>query len=132
MSEDSDDRTRDELWTPEDTEPEEADRAASGGEETDGRTSGADGSRDQGARPMELARRASTQLAQLTGRKVEGVSGFGTADNGWRVTLDVVEVSRVPPTSDVLSVYEAIVDDDGDLLAYERVNRYVRGAVRRE
>lgn len=84
------------------------------------------------ARPMELARRAATQVAQLTGREAEGIAGFGKADDGWRVLVDVVEISRVPSASDVVATYEVVVDDDGELIAYDRLSRYIRGAVREE
>ncbi|HWB70799.1 MAG TPA: gas vesicle protein GvpO [Egibacteraceae bacterium] len=77
-------------------------------------------------KPMDLARRAARQLAELTGRPVDGVSGFSRTDHGWRVTLEVVEVSRVPSATDVLGCYEVVVDEDGDLVAYERTRRYLR------
>lgn len=81
-------------------------------------------------KPMALARRAAQQLAELTGRRVDGVSGFSRAGQGWRVTLEVVEVSRVPAATDVLGCYEVVVDEDGDLIAYERTRRYIRAQAR--
>jgi len=45
------------------------------------------------------------------------------------VTLDVVEDPHVPSSSDVLAEYEVRLDADGDLLAYRRGRRFVRGRV---
>ncbi|MDP8969449.1 MAG: gas vesicle protein [Actinomycetota bacterium] len=83
-------------------------------------------------KPLDLARRAARQLAELTGRRIDGVSGFSRADDGWRVTVEVVEVSRVPAATDVLGCYEVVVDEDGDLIAYERTRRYVRAQARED
>ena len=69
---------------------------------------------------------AREQLRQLFGTEPEGVSSFGRTRDGWRVTLEVVEVRRIPETTDVLASYEVELDRDGDLIAFERVRRYQR------
>jgi hypothetical protein len=43
------------------------------------------------------------------------------------VQVEVLELRRVPNTTDVLAVYEVSVDRDGDLEGYTRLHRYVRG-----
>jgi hypothetical protein len=43
------------------------------------------------------------------------------------VGVEVVEVSRIPDSADILAVYEARLDADGDLVSYRRVRRYARG-----
>jgi hypothetical protein len=75
---------------------------------------------------------AARQLHQLTGREIEGVTGLEKTDDGWRVQVEVLEVRRIPNTTDVLALYEVDVDSDGDLVGYHRLNRYVRGAPREE
>jgi hypothetical protein len=40
----------------------------------------------------------------------------------------VLELRRVPNTTDVLATYEATMDSDGELAGYRRLHRYVRGA----
>lgn len=95
---------------------------------TSGRDGGSthDGEGSDGLKPMQLARLASAQLMQLTGRDIDGTSGIERTDEGWRVLFEVVEVTRVPRAMDVLGLYEVIVDGDGDLLRYERLRRYGR------
>lgn len=47
-------------------------------------------------------------------------------DGGWRVLVEVIEVSRVPASTDVLGAYEVTVDEEGELVRFERLRRYVR------
>ena len=77
--------------------------------------------------PVDLARAARDQLAELTGRSPESVLGLRKDDNGWKVTLELLELSRVPNSTDLLGCYVVTLDDDGELVGYERVRRYQRG-----
>ena len=74
-----------------------------------------------------IAAEASRQLAELTGKEVEGVTGLHRSDDGWQVEVEVLELRRVPGTTDVLATYEVDVDESGDLQGYRRSHRYVRG-----
>lgn len=95
---------------------------------SNGNRGGGNRSRQDGkAKPAELARAARTQLAELTGRTPESVLGLGKDDDGWKVTVELVELSRVPTSTDLLGCYVVTLDDDGELVGYERVGRYQRG-----
>jgi gas vesicle protein GvpO len=48
-------------------------------------------------------------------------------DDGWLVEVEMIEDRRIPSSSDVLALYEVELDLDGELLAYHRVRRYLRG-----
>ena len=61
------------------------------------------------------------------GKTAEGISGLQRTDDGWNVQVEVLELSRVPNTTDVLASYEVEVDGEGELMGYRRVRRYVRG-----
>jgi hypothetical protein len=80
----------------------------------------------------EVATRAVEQLTGLTGRTAEGVTGVERNDDGWRVTVEVLEVRRIPQTTDVLARYEIDADDNGDLTGYRRAGRYTRGSARED
>ena len=75
----------------------------------------------------QVAARAAHQLLELTGKEAEGVTGLERSDDGWKVRVEVVEVRRIPDTTDVLALYEVEVDEDGDLTGYRRLRRYARG-----
>ena len=77
----------------------------------------------------EIAERAKEQLAQLTGYEAGTVSGLSKDKEGWHVSVDMIELRRVPDTTDVLAVYEALLDEEGNLLSYKRTKRYMRDQV---
>jgi gas vesicle protein GvpO len=78
-------------------------------------------------KPVEIVRSAAAQLAELTGRQPEGVLGVEHEDDGWRVTLELLELRRIPNSTDLLGSYVVKVDEDGELVGYERTRRYMRG-----
>jgi hypothetical protein len=106
--------------------------------ETPAKASGSDQSRRRASAPRaeskprrsaaDVAQRAAEQLVSLTGKNPESVTGIERHDDGWRVTLEVLEVRRIPQTTDVLSRYEIDTDDNGDLVGYRRAGRYTRGS----
>lgn len=75
----------------------------------------------------ELAERAKSRLAELTGLKPVAVTGAFKDEPGWHVTLDMLELSRIPTASDILGEYEVLLDDDGNLLRFERHRTRLRG-----
>ncbi len=77
---------------------------------------------------IEVAAEAARQLLELTGKAAEGVTGLERTDDGWKVHVEVVEVRRIPDTTDVLALYEIETDNRGGLQGYRRVRRYARGA----
>ena len=77
---------------------------------------------------LQIAQEAARQLLELTGREAEGVVAMERTDDGWRIEVEVLEVRRIPDTTDVLALYEVTVDEDGDLEGYRRLRRYGRGA----
>src|SRR3954454_13445451 len=82
---------------------------------------------DRPPNPGRIAAEAARQLVELTGKEPEGVVGLDRSDGGWTVEVEVLEVSRIPNTTDVLAMYEVEVDGKGSLQGYRRVRRYVRG-----
>jgi hypothetical protein len=79
-------------------------------------------------RAGQVAARAAEELLELTGKGVEGVTGLERTDDGWTVQVEVVEVRRIPDTTDVLALYEIDTDRQGALEGYRRIRRYARGA----
>src|SRR3982751_796652 len=79
----------------------------------------ANGQRRKGLSGIRAAALAQQQLEQMTGRPVESVSGLSRQPDGWTVTLELVELERVPPTTDILASYRVELDADGELMGYE-------------
>jgi hypothetical protein len=80
----------------------------------------------------EAVKRARHHVHGLTGKDAETVVGLEKDDDGWKVLLDVVELRRIPNTTDVLATYEVALDDGGELQGCRRLHRYVRGSVEGE
>jgi len=78
------------------------------------------------SRTREIVERAREQLRDLRGADAETVSSIRRTSDGWRVGLDVVEVHRIPESTDVLATYELDLDEEGNLITFERTARYHR------
>lgn len=74
-------------------------------------------------------RRATAQLEELTGRAPDSVIAVERQEDGWKVSLELVESRRIPDTTDILAEYSAYMDDRGELTSYRRESRYTRGRV---
>jgi hypothetical protein len=82
---------------------------------------------------VEVARTASDELARLVGKPVEGVTGVDrNEDDEWTVRIEVLELRRIPETTDVLGLYEVQADEKGALTSYRRIARYTRADARQE
>ena len=75
----------------------------------------------------KIASEAKSELVALTGKDAEGVTGLERTEDGWLVRVEVVELRRIPDTTDVLALYEVQTDAHGVLESYQRVRRFVRG-----
>src|SRR3954465_777122 len=91
----------------------------------------AESSRDNGsnrsATGKELTRGAKEVVQDLTGYSPEAVTGLQWDGESWLVTVDALELERVPNTTDVLGSYIAQLDDQGGWLGYKSDRRYQRG-----
>src|SRR5688572_13185514 len=101
------------------------DRDGRGAEQGNGTASARDHGTKQlsGSRAAILARQ---QLEELLGMPVETITGLSRHQDGFTVMLEVVEIERVPRTTDILATYRVELTPDGQLDGYERVNRYYR------
>jgi gas vesicle protein GvpO len=75
---------------------------------------------------LELSERARDAVRELRGVEAEAISGLERAPNGWTITLEVVELHRIPESTDVLASYEVELAEDGGLVRFERARRYYR------
>ena len=93
--------------------------------------SGSNGRRLSAVEAVEAVR---DEFPALLGRPVESVlgverAGDGDGDrdkDGWLVTVQVVELERIPRSTDVLGAYVVELDKNGELVGYRRRRRYNR------
>lgn len=127
----TDDAPEAEAHEPPDAEPETED---DDGDDPDPAAANAHGDADhtRGAPASEAAsivKQARSHLQSLIGAEAESVSALQRTNGTWKVTLEVVELHRVPESTDVLSSYDVVVDDDGDVVSLTRGRRYRRSQV---
>jgi len=68
----------------------------------------------------EIVNRAKEQLTALHPLSVSGVIGAAKREDGWHVTVELIERKGIPDAQDLLGMYEAILDGGGDMLSYHR------------
>ena len=73
-----------------------------------------------------VAQHAKAELEAITGLDADHVSAVIHKPDGWHVTIDLVELRRIPAATDVLAAYEAVLGPTGILLSYHRTRRYFR------
>jgi hypothetical protein len=124
---------RDESEVPDETqardEPEPPSDERESGEDADDSDAG---SMPQGASAdefTEIVDEAKRKLKEVLGVEPERVSGFDRSNGRSTVTLEVVEVHRVPETTDVLASYEVAFDEDRNLVSMSEVRRYLRAQI---
>ncbi len=80
-----------------------------------------------GLSAREAIEHVRDEFPSLLGRPIESVLGVERQeDDGWQVTVQVIELERIPRSTDVLGAYAVNLDDDGELIGYRRRRRYNR------
>jgi hypothetical protein len=74
----------------------------------------------------QVAKRAKEQLVEITRLHPDTVSSIRKEEDGWHVSVEVVEMKRIPDSTDMLATYELLLDAEGNLLNYQRTRRYYR------
>jgi hypothetical protein len=69
---------------------------------------------------------ARRQAQEVLGLEPESVSGFERKNDEWTVTVEVVEMRRIPESTDVLASYDVTLDEDGNLIGATQRRRYRR------
>ncbi|WP_371345988.1 gas vesicle protein [Ancylobacter sp. IITR112] len=81
------------------------------------------------ATTLELIRKVKTQVQELTGFSADSVSEFNATDGGWEMTVNLLELKRIPSSTDLLAAYRITLDPDGNVTSYHRMRRYLRDQV---
>jgi Gas vesicle synthesis protein GvpO len=75
----------------------------------------------------ELSEAATRTVQELTGYQPEAVTALEWDGEFWDVTVDVLELARIPNTTDVIASYVVQLDEGGTLRGMKRAHRFVRG-----
>jgi hypothetical protein len=80
----------------------------------------------------ELGQAALTTVQELTGYQPEAVTALTWDGDFWQITVDALELARIPNTTDVMGSYVVQLDEGGTLHGYRRTRRFVRGHAQEE
>ena len=69
----------------------------------------------------EVISKARGELNNLTGLEISSTVSVGKDDDGWLITMEVIEKHSIPDGMDILATYEAKVDPDGNMLEFKRI-----------
>jgi hypothetical protein len=69
---------------------------------------------------MQIAERAKAQLATATNLEPLLVSGADKEAGGWRLTVEMLELDRIPEAQGIVGAYDVRVSDEGDLVTWHR------------
>jgi hypothetical protein len=75
----------------------------------------------------EVGELARQYIEEMTERQPVQMTSVSPTEDGWLVEVEVIEDRRIPSSSDILALYEVELDATGELLAYHRIRRYLRG-----
>jgi hypothetical protein len=75
----------------------------------------------------EIIRKAREDFAKLSSIPIDGVNGLSKTEEGWVVSLEALERRAIPDTMDMLGLYEIPLNNEGNLLGFERKKLRKRG-----
>jgi hypothetical protein len=79
-----------------------------------------------------LALAAMATARDLTGFEPEATTRLEWDGEVWCVDVDMLELAKIPNTTDILGRYEVKLDPNGTLRGYRRIARFHRGAALEE
>ena len=68
----------------------------------------------------DVIMKAREELNKLTGLELATTLKTNKDDKGWHVFVEMVEKHSIPDGMDILATYEAVLDDGGNLLEFNR------------
>ena len=80
-------------------------------------------------RMNEVIKKAKEGLGELTTLKLNTVVGASKDEEsgGWRVMVELLEKASIPDAMDLLGTYEVLLDEEGEIVQFERKGLRKRG-----
>jgi hypothetical protein len=76
--------------------------------------------------PSDLTKRARAAVRDLLDLPLETVARCARDGDGWIVEVEVTETKGKLPDNDIIARYQLKFDGDGEISAYERIQRSAR------
>lgn len=76
---------------------------------------------------IKAAEIAQEQIVKLTKLELAGCRGMSRDDEKWHITVEMLEKKSIPDAQDLLGIYDVTVDEEGNVLNFERTSFRKRG-----
>ena len=76
---------------------------------------------------IQLVNKLMAEFPPLIHLQSSGVVGVSRSEDGWVVTIEMLEKKSIPDSMDVLGCYEVKLDSDGNIQDFTRVRLRKRG-----
>jgi len=70
---------------------------------------------------MDIGMKARGVIEELLDKKAESVISATKEENEWKVVIEVLERRAVPDSQDLIGRYELRLDENKELLGYDRI-----------
>ena len=68
----------------------------------------------------KLVERAREQLAEVTGLELSSTLGASKDEDGWHISVEMIEKQSLPDGMDILATYVARLNDAGEMVDFTR------------
>jgi len=75
----------------------------------------------------QLIQKAREQLGDMTGLELGSTLSARKHDDGWHVQVEAVEKKSLPDSQDILATYDLTMNDNADVLDFNRTGMRKRG-----
>lgn len=72
---------------------------------------------------------AKEKLVELTGFNSPNVIGINKEEDGWHITVEIIEKPSKAINLEILGIYDVRLDVSGNLLGFERIKMRKRGDI---
>lgn len=78
---------------------------------------------------VDIIEGAKLQISRIVSSQIDGVTGIKKVEHGWELLITLVELTRIPSSSDVLAEYAVSLDATGEIISYKQVQRFLRNQI---
>ena len=71
--------------------------------------------------------KVTKMMAEVTGLVPVEVTGVAPYSDGWRLHVELLELAKIPSSSDIIAEFEVLVGPDGTLISFQRLRSRLRG-----
>jgi len=72
---------------------------------------------------------AKQQFGIMVNYPIESVTSVKKVEDGWHLLVTLIELGRIPSSSDVLAEYALSLDQAGEIVSYKQGRRFLRSQV---